>query len=247
MVRGLYTAASGMLVQSMNNDVLSNNLANVDTAGFHRQTNQVKAFPDMLIARQFKNEHQVIGRMGTGAVVIDSKISFTPGRIQNTGNALDLAIVGTGFFAINTSSSTCFTRDGRFTLDANGYLVNLEGNQVLGENGPIYIGDGTVEISSEGIVTVNGEIVDRLLLVEFPNQENLQKQGSNLYIATEEAGLPAAFQGTVIQGSLEMANVNVVKEMVNLIEVQRTYEANAKVVQAYDEILGKAVNEIAGK
>lgn len=244
LVRGIYTATSGMLVQALNSDVISNNLANVDTAGYQRQTNQVMAFPDMLVARQHKNDNAIIGRMGTGAIVADSAISFAPGRIQRTGNALDVALIGPGFFAIDTPDGTRYTRDGRFTLNSSGWLVTLDGNRVRGQNGPILVGEGEISIDSEGVIRENGEIVDRLLVVEFNDRDGLQKQGANLYQATEQAGLPIRYPGVVAQGSLEMANLNVIREMVNLIEVQRSYEANSKVVQAYDGILDKAVNEL---
>ncbi len=247
MLRGIYTAASGMLVQSVNTDVISNNLANVDTVGYHRQSAHVRSFPALLLKRELNNDSARIGTLGTGAVIDGSRSSFTPGSIHSTGNALDTALIGPGFYSVDTPEGVRYTRDGRFTLNSTGWLVTHDGNRVRGENGPILVRDGDVTIRTDGTILVNEEIRDRLLMVEFPNRDGLVKQGANLYRATEEAGLAFRYNSIVHQGSLEMANVNVIREMVNLIEVHRSYEANQKVVQAYDETLGKAVNEIAGR
>lgn len=245
MLRGLYTAASGMIAQGTRNDVIANNLANVDTAGFHRDAARIGSFPEMLLSRQEQREVTPVGTLGTGARIVDIRASFVPGQLQTTNNPLDVALVGSGFFAIETPVGNQYTRDGRFTINSYGWLTTIDGSRVLGERGPIHIGDGTeVEINSEGIVSVDGTALDRLLVVEFPDRYGLMKQGSNRYLATPEAGQPFRFRSQIAQGSIEMANVNLVREMVNMIEVQRAYEANQKVVQAFDETLGKAVNEI---
>lgn len=247
MLRGIYTAASGMLVQSIRSDVLANNLANVDTAGYHKQTPQVEAFPDKLLNRQDNKGYTPIGRLGTGsAVASGGRYSFMRGSIQPTGNDLDVALAGFGFFVIDTPGQASYTRDGRFTLDSGGWLTTLDGHRVRGENGPIFVGEGKVTIDNEGTIFVEGVERDKLLVVEFLDRTGLAKQGANLYQTTEGTDMPFRFRSEVIQGSIEMSNVNLVREMVNLIEVQRAYEANQRVVQAYDETVGKAVNEISG-
>lgn len=245
MLRGLYTAASGMLVQTAKMDMLSNNLANVETAGFQRQAPHVYSFPDMLISRVHNGTSVPIGRLGTGAVVYGDRSSFLPGAIKSTGNPLDVALVGPGFFAVETPDGPRYTRDGRFTVNPSGWLVTLDGHRVRGERGPILVNGTDVVIDDTGQVVVDGSVVDKLLIVEFNDRDGLLRRGANLYEATEAAGLPFRYRDTqVVQGAVEMSNVNVIREMVNLISVQRAYEANAKVVQAYDETLGKAVNEI---
>lgn len=126
-----------------------------------------------------------------------------------------------------------------------GWLVTQDGFRVLGQNGPIYIGEASsVVINSEGTVIVDGVERDKLLIVEFADRRGLVNQGGNRYHATPAAGQPFRWRASVVQGALEMANVNTVKEMVNLIEVQRAYEANQKVIQAFDETLGKLINEV---
>jgi flagellar basal-body rod protein FlgG len=244
ILRGIYTATSGMLVESLRMDVSSNNLANVDTAGFQRQTAHIYSLPETPVHRVHQNRQQLLGVLGTGAFVDGSRSSFSPGTLRVTQNPLDVALVGSGFFAINTAEGTRYTRDGRFTVNASGLLSTLDGNLVRGERGSIFVGEGEVLIGEKGDITVNGEWVDKLLLVEFNDRDALIRHGANLYEALPEAGTPFRYPATIVPGTLEMANVNVVREMVNLINIQRSYEANQKVVQAFDETLGKIINEV---
>ena len=245
MLRGIYTAASGMLAQGIRTDVLANNLANVDTSGYRRQTAQVQAFPEQLLMRQEKMNFTPIGRLGTGTLVVEKHNSFMQGRIHTTGNPLDVALDGPGFFVIDTPGQRSYTRDGSFTVNMGGWLVTQDGFRVLGQNGPIYIGEASsVVINSEGTVIVDGVERDKLLIVEFADRRGLVNQGGNRYHATPAAGQPFRWRASVVQGALVMANVNTVKEMVNLFVVQRAYEANQKVIQAFDETLGKLINEV---
>lgn len=244
MLRGIYTATSGMLVESMRMDVTSNNLANVDTAGFQRQTAHIYSFPERPVARVYQGGNRTLGNLGTGAFVEGSATSFAPGSVRTTHNPLDVAIVGAGFFAIETPDGPRYTRDGRFTVNGNGLLTTLDGNLVRGERGSIYVGDGEVLLGENGEILVNGEEVNKLLLVEFNDRDGLVRRGANLFEASAEAGQPFRYRATLVPGALEQANVNVVTEMVNLITIQRAYEANQKVVQSYDETLGKLINEV---
>ena len=246
VIRGLYTAASGMLVESQRTDVISNNLANVDTPGYHRKTSNVRAFPDMLLARVQGQQKTPIGQMGTGAVVDGGEHSFRSGRLQSTGNPLDLALVGHGFFAVDAPGGTHYTKDGSFTRNQAGWLVTQGGQRVLGQNGPIHLGEGAVDVNADGELFVDGRFVDNLLVVEFNDRSGLQRVGDNLCRALEEAGDSMRYNGPVSQGVVEISNVNVIREMVNMIEVHRSYEANQKVIQAHDETLGRAVNDIVG-
>ncbi len=240
IVRGIYTAASGMLMESTRMDVTGNNLANVDTVGFQKQVAHVYSYPDAPISRVYQGQRQVIGRLGTGAWVEGSHTSFAPGSLKTTENPLDLAIVGEGFFAIDSPQGPRFTRDGRFTINLDGYLTTLNGNLVQGEAGPIYVGEAEeVLFNEEGEIFIDGEVADRLLLMSFDNLQGLARSGANMYEALPEAGDAFVIETRVAPGVIEMANVNVVREMVDLIKIQRAYEANQKVVQAYDETLGK--------
>ena len=233
-----------MLVESLRMDVSSNNLANIDTAGFQRQTAHIYSLPETPVGRVHQGQSQLLGVLGTGALVDGSRSSFSPGMLRTTHNPLDVALIGPGFFTISTAEGTRYTRDGRFTISPSGLLATLDGNLVRGEQGPIYVGEGKVLLNERGEITIDGELVDKLLIVEFNDRDGLIRRGANLYEALPEAGTPFRFHATVAPGTLEMANVNVVREMVNLINIQRSYEANQKVVQAFDETLGKIINEV---
>ncbi len=228
----------------MRMDVASNNLANVDTAGFQRQTPHIYSSPQRPLYKVHQGQSHLLGALGTGALVEGSHTSFAPGVLRTTENPLDVALVGAGFFVIQTPEGNRYTRDGRFAVNPSGLLATLDGNLVLGENGPIYVGEGKVLFSETGEVLVDGQVVDRLLVVEFNDRNGLIRRGANLFEATPEAGDPFRFRAVIAPGMIELANVNVVREMVNLINIQRAYEANQKVVQAFDETLGKIINDV---
>ena len=177
-----------MLVETMRMDVASNNLANVDTAGFQRQTAHIYATPQRPVLRVHQGQSRMLGALGTGALVEGSHTSFMPGTLRQTDNPLDVALVGAGFFAITTPEGPRYTRDGRFTVNPSGLLATLDGNLVRGENGPIYVGEGPVSITDTGQVMVGGQVVDKLLIVEFNDRNGLVRRGTNLFEATPEAG-----------------------------------------------------------
>jgi flagellar basal-body rod protein FlgF len=258
MIRGLYTSASGMLAQTMLTDVVTNNLANVNTAGFKKDLAVSKEFREMLIYRINDSsgpktlpwmgaEMVPIGSLGTGAMIDKIYTSHAQGIVRNTGNTLDMAIMGDGYFTINTKNGIRYSRNGSFALNAQQELVTNTGDRVLGENGPIRLADETkakVTIDETGGIYNNGVFIDRLRMAAFSDVNVLEKEGDSYFRATQE-GKQIPSEAQVQQGLLEGPNVNTVSEMVNLINVFRTYEANQKIVQAQDETLGKAVNEVA--
>lgn len=251
MIRGLYTSASGMLVEMTRTDIISNNLANANTTSFKKDLTVFRASPQMRIHRlddpvkvgkRTVDPRPFIGVLGTGAAVDATYTDFSSGKIINTDNPLDLAIGGEGFFQVETPAGIRYTRDGSFSIDAQGYLVTREGYRVLGELGPIEIPpEGEISVDTQGYLRWNGEVLDRISLVNFQDTELLVKQGDNLY-DTQEA--PGPFDGEVISGALEGSNINVVSEMVDLISAFRAYEASQKVLRANDKTLGRAVNDI---
>ncbi len=245
MIRGLYTAASGMMAEAERIDVTSNNLANANTAGFKKDVAVTKDFANILITRVNDGEEApAIGRMGTGVVVDEVATTHTGGSIRTTGNSFDLAIEGRGFFAVQTPQGLRYTRNGTFAKNIRNQLVTSDGYQVLGENGPIAINGNKMSVDENGRVMVDDEVVGQLRMTEFADEKQLSKVGSSLFAPPQgEQGQQAA--GRVIQGALEMSNVNVVGEMVNLITNYRSYEINAKVVRSHDDLLGKAANDIA--
>ena len=246
MLRGLYTGAAGMMMEMTQINVISNNMANVNTAGYKKDETVVKEFESMMLRRI--NDGVVepeIGELGKGSIVDDIRTIPEQGSIRRTGNTYDLCIEGPGYFAVETPRGERYTRNGAFTRSAEGELVTMEGMRVLGQNGrPVQIPDGTeVTFGAQGEITVDGEQVDTLRFVEFEDPLTLLKEGENLYMAQENLrGGPAT--GVIAQGALEASNVNIVSEMIKMISAQRAYETNAKTVTTQDNLLDKAVNEV---
>jgi len=257
MIRGLYTAATGMLAQQLNLDVIANNLANVNTTGFKRSRAE---FQDLLYqtlraaGTETEGGQQIptgiqIG-MGVKPIAVDKM--FSQGDYAETSRPLDLAIEGEGFFRVLRNGTEVYTRAGSFKLNSNGTIVDAEGNPLQPE---FTVPADTVQLSVDtgGNVTAldtnGGELATtRLTLVRFQNPGGLLALGKNLYQATNASG--SAIEGspgeegfgTIAQGFLEMSNVQVVTEMVNMIVAQRAYEVNSKAIQVADEMLGMAAN-----
>lgn len=258
MVRGLYTAWTGMVNEQRRLDVISNNMANADTTGFKKQGVTSQSFDDELTLRIHNNNSYTpfnhrIGNMNLGVKIGETYHDFSQGSLRETGNTYDLALSGEGFFTIQTTNkqgvtSTKYTRDGSFTVNMEGYLVTKDGDYVLDvEGNQIQIPGAqtaqNVAIDAAGNISVNGQAVATLGIAGFENPQALLLYGENMYDATEAAGLQPG-NATVHQGFLEMSNTNVISEMVDMITITRAYEAGQKVMQTTDKTLEKAVNEI---
>lgn len=250
----MYTAASGMLVQQVHIDIIANNLANVNTPGYRADRMLTRAFPHHIIYRVDDAPNAgpaPVGRLGTGAYVDGTALSLEQAALQHTGSPLHAAIVGEGFFAVETAAGMRLTRDGGFTLDAEGWLVTSSGARVLGQQGAIQLGDGTqaprrVTIDEFGGVWADGQQVDTLLVVTVDNPAWLRKEGANLLVPNEASGEPEPLAQFRLQtGHREASNVQVVTEMVRIITAHRAYEMAQRAVQAHDELLDRAVNEVS--
>ncbi|MCL6447159.1 MAG: flagellar hook-basal body protein [Armatimonadetes bacterium] len=258
MLRGIYTAGAGMGVEQAQMDTLANNLINVATNGYKKDRVVQMPFPQLLLVQRQQETvpgvsagWEYTGRTNQGAAVRRVETNFAPGLVQETKEPTHLALLNQNcFFAINAPAPDdpareLYTRDGEFSLDGEGYLVTARGERVLGENGPIFLGEERdFFISEEGIVSTprQGEI-DRLRLVEFADLTVLSKTGDNCFAAPPGAAVPAP-NPRVRQGFLERSNVNVTAEMVNVITALRAYEANSRVLQAHNDLLGLAVNQV---
>ncbi|HKL16006.1 MAG TPA: flagellar basal-body rod protein FlgG [Balneolaceae bacterium] len=256
MFRALTTGALGMSAQQKSVDNIANNLANVGTTGFKRTT---IAFQDLFYenvesskhgsaASQVSNDAPAL-QIGHGSRAVATIRNFSQGSITETGNALDLAISGSGFFQVEMpDGSIGYTRDGNFSRSATGLLVNNSGLPLADQ---IEIPEDAVgvSISQEGVVTAqmagDGSAIDlgQIELAKFVNPGGLEAMGDNLFSESEASGMP--FYGTpgmesfgvMRQGFLEQSNVDIVKEMVNLIEAQRAYETNSKMVQTAEDMM----------
>lgn len=250
MVRGLYTAYTGMLNQQRRMDVTTNNLANASTVGFKKEGSTSQAFDECLAIKiNDASENYIrrgIGNMSLGVKIGETYTNYGQGSFRETGEPFDLAISGDGFFNIsytnkNGQESIMYTRDGSFTLTKEGYLVTKDGDFVQGENGPVILPtDAEITIDALGNIYNGNELLDQIRITDFEDYNYLEKFGENMY-RTVDGAVEKDASGQINQGYLEMSNVQVVEEMVNLITIQRSYEAAQKVETSMDDILGQVV------
>ena len=266
MVRGLYTATAGALVAEMDASTIANNLANVTTTGFKQSLLQISSAPSMDIYRlqtdpgttqgttvPGSSSQQYVGPLGLGASAYDTPTIYDQGGFNATENPFDLAIAGQGFFTIQTAQGIRYTRDGSFLRNSQNQLTTQSGDLVLGKNGPLTIPDGLLTADKNGnlsLVDANAPTqpqrqLGTLLITEFGNLSGLRAEGANRFVDGGTA-VPSATvtQSTVIQGSLETSNANVVRSMVDLISAQRWFEANMKMVQAQDTLNNEAITSV---
>lgn len=254
MVRGLYTAHTGMRNEQKRLDIISNNLANSATVGYKKESVTNQAFEQMLTLKirdgSQAYHNQTIGRMSMGVKIGEVYTDYDQGSLRQTGNTYDLAISGNGFFSVKVTdaegnSSIKYTRDGTFKLSADGYLMDSNGNRVQGSGGDITIPTNatSVAISKDGVITADGVVLDTIYLIDFTDYDYLKKFGDNLYEPVEGATTMEA-AGAIEQGYTEQSNVNVVSEMVNMIAITRAYEANQKIIKTVDTMLDKSVNSV---
>lgn len=255
MIRGLYTSGWSMMANNKKMDVISNNLANANTNAFKKDTVVFQSFPEVLTRRindmrSNLNPSGKVGMMELGSDVGEVFTYYDQGQLLKTDNSSDLAIRGsdTAFFTVRAPGPDgnireYYTRDGLFTLNAENQLVTKDGYAVMGEYGPIYLDSQSFAVESDGTIIQDGAVVDRLLIREFADASALRKYGSNL-VESVDGAEQVNFTGTVEQGYIEQSNVNIIREMVDMISVVRAYEANQKILQAQDSTLEKVVNEV---
>lgn len=344
MNRGLYISATSLMANQRRLEVLSNNLANINTAGYKKDISLTESFPEKLLAKmsripeagniplenqvdytnngeihqartnegyfivntsrgksyvkdiqfviddegylktfykdlddEYKTDYEnyildrngnpiqaqdgninegfleglvyypppyIVGTMSGGVRFQKIFTDFSNGGFMDTGGKLDMALKGDGFFKIQKDDETLYTRNGSFAI-TNGYLTDLDGNRVLGRNGEIYLGNGIIEVLSNGEVRVDDNTIDYLDIVNINNKEFLRKRGDNLfYMAENTEAEEDIFNGEVLQGYLETSNMNPISGMVEMINLLREFEANQKAIRMQDEMLEKAANEI---
>lgn len=258
MVRGLYTAASGALTAQAKADVIANNLANVNTSGFKQTLLQVEAATPFGIYRiqtdpgktpgtTVPGSHvmQFVGALGTGSLVMDTPTNFEAGAFAQTGNTLDLALSGPGFFTIQTPQGVRYTRDGSFVRNNQGLLTTQQGDLVLGSGGAITVpATGKFEVGPSGAVSVNGQTLDQVRITEFSNLTALRPEGDNRFVNTGAAGPVASATTSVNQGFIEKSNANVVRSMVDLINAERWFDANQKAIQSEDDMTNNVIQNV---
>jgi flagellar basal-body rod protein FlgG len=260
MFRSLYTAASGMTAQQTNLDNIANNLANANTAGFRKRRVQFQdmIYQNMVTPGAAATQQTVSAgiQIGLGTRSAATEILQSQGDFQQTGNSLDLAIQGLGYFQVLTpTGQTAYTRSGSFHLDSQGNVVTSDGDAL--QPGITIPADATaITIGSDGTVTVTqpnqtqSQQIGQIQLATFPNPGGLNSVGANLLLPTSSSGDPIVGNpggseglGTLVQGSLEQSNVNTVEEFIQMILAQRSYEANSQVAKAADQMF-QEVNQL---
>ncbi len=249
MLRSFYIAGTGMLTQRSKMDVIINNITNSDTNGYKKDQVISQSFQDMLLSRlddpSILSRTPYVGPQNTGIYVDELVTDFTQGPMEQTDQRTDIAISGDGFFSVQTPNGVRYTRSGDFQVDANGTLLTQEGYYVLGQNGGmINVGTGDFTVKSDGTIFVNNQQVNQLRIVQFADNGVLRKQGSNLYYAYNAEQPQVMANPTLAQGMLEGSNMEIGREMADMLMTNRVYDSNQRILKMVDESLSKTVNDI---
>lgn len=257
MLRGYYTAASGMLTQQKRLDTYANNISNASTVGYKKDEMISGVFGEHLAVRMnaYQNTpHHAIGS-GVFMQVIDEKFTdFSQGAFEETQRPMDLAIQGEGYFVIGKEDGEYLTRDGQFSLDEEGYLVLPDFGRVLGENGELQIGTSSFGVDADGNVFVmpfdaepedEPELLDKLLIVFPDDPEDLDKTTDSLFGTAAGYTAVDGANTEILQGVLERSNVNMSEEMTRIISSQRSMQSCSQIVKMYDELADKITTQIS--
>jgi len=231
MIKGIYTSALAMRQGILRQEITANNLANANTTGFKRD----RLFVEELTAAESENPT-------TDPLTVNARTwtEFASGAFNPTGAALDFALQSNGMFVVSDGQTEFYTRDGHFERNSDGLLVDVEGRIVQGDGGSITLPEGVVTVSPDGVISVNGTVIDRLRVVSFEDPQELRKASGSAFTKSDAAVEIPVASPVVRQGFLEASNVDTVKEMVEMISTARNYEINAKLLTAQDDTLRHA-------
>lgn len=238
MDSGYYAACAGLAAQMQGLEVVANNLANLGTTGYRAQNAVFRS----LLAAPDSTASLLNYSVNNFGILGGSRLDHTSGNLTQTGNPLDLAIAGSGFFVLESTRGRLYTRDGAFRRTQDGQLVTSQGDPVLGEQGPITLPNGTVTVAGDGTISVDGAVAARFRIVDFPSDAELVASGNATYQASAGAELPAA-SSSIRQGMLESSNVSPVSSVIQLITVQR----NAEMMQRALTLFDNQLNQIAAQ
>lgn len=247
MLKGLDSAASGMMAQMVADDVAANNIANANVVGFKRSDVQFKSFADMMLNRISFGKNIPLGKLSGGSDIHAASIRFSQGTMQVTGNPLDVALQGDGFFEVQDAKGKLFyTRAGNFTLDQEGYLATKNGLRVNGDGGPIQlVAADNITIQTTGDIYNGDTQIGKIKVVQFENKGLLTSHGENTFEApTNAVPLPADPETQLVQKHLELGNTNIIKDLIGTMTGMRVYEALQKSIQTQNSMLEKVVNEV---
>jgi flagellar basal-body rod protein FlgG len=246
MIRGWYTAASGMVAQMARQLSNAANLANLSTPGYRQINVRVEEFQEMLLHHFEATGDFTLGDLSTAVAMAPLEIDPTQGALRETGQPLDLALSGAGFFVIQGDEGIEYTRNGVFTVEPGGRLVTADGRQVNGVGDvPITIPPTRLEevwIAADGTIQAGEDVLGQLRIVEFADPGQIASNGANRYTTDQAAQAPV--ETVVHQGYLEMSNVNISQTTVELMEAQRAYDMAQRMVQMQDETLQMTVRDL---
>jgi flagellar basal-body rod protein FlgG len=225
-------------------ETVINNITNADTTGYKKEYFISTPFEEVLVNRINDAAPGAVGDMTFGGQPDQLYINFETGSLETTNNTTDLAVTGDAMFVLETPAGERYTKNGAFVLNSEGYLTDTEGNYLLGTEGRIYVGSENFAVDAEGTVTVDGVAQNQIRLASFEDMNTLRKQGSNLF-NSDAAPIDATGEVEIKQGFLETSNVDIAREMVDMLTVYRTYETNQRILTMIDETVGMAVNSIA--
>ena len=233
MINGMLESARGCLKEELRMDIISNNLANINVIGFKK---------DRISFQKILNQASVTADAPANVTILPD---MEQGDLTATGNELDLAISGKGFFKINTANGIRYTRKGNFMLDPSGMLITQSGDQVMGKTGPLKIAGKNISIDNKGNIQTDMGQIGQLDIVDFDDYKGIVKEGKNQFMNPQnipETAIPS--ETTVSQGYTELSNVNAAEEMINMINATRAFESYQKSMRVIDELNDRAINQV---
>ncbi len=250
LYEGMQKAVESMSYLVKMQEIMTNNLANASTTGYKQDVTVVGNFGDLL--KKNMGNIELTGMDNSAEVVVNDNpslavkktTSFAKGNLARTDIEFDFALDGNGFFVVSTPNGVRYTRNGSFTVDGEGILKTKDGSIVLGQNGPIKIQGNKFEVKEDGTILVNNKVVDKMMIVDFQDYGALVKEGATHFKLSRDTDIIKP-NTRVLQGFLETSNVNPIKEMVNMVNVLRSFEMSQKILQSQDEQMKKHIEQVS--
>lgn len=244
MLQGLYNLTSGVLTQNRNLNVISNNMVNVSSPGFKKDTMVSATFQEEMLYRAQNNGSDTSSALNNTSKIrsaTETIVNHEQGAFEETGNPLDMALSREGFFEIQSQNGRLYTRNGSFIIDDQGYLALPSIGRVMGQSGPILLNTDKIQVATDGTITdQQGNVINKINVVDFDNYDNLKKNPAGLFTGSN----PRPADGGIIQNTLERSNVSMVSEMTAMMTSQRAIQSAAQIIKIYDQMMAKSTTEL---
>ncbi len=240
MDSGYYAACTALVARTQALDTVANNIANTSTVGFRAERN---VFSSVLASAQDASTSALSPIINSYGILSGTMADVTQGALEKTGNDLDLAIEGKGYFTVRTADGPMYTRNGSFQLSSKDQIITQSGDLVMGDKGPITVPGGKLSISADGTISSEGAVVGKIKIAEFPLGTELTNTGNSLYSAPADAKTIPPTDSTVRQGALESSNVNAVSSMIQLVEAQRNSEMMQRALAMFNSEIDKTASQ----